>query len=945
MIQQKPYDSTSEQQSSPIPVAGLVGTGSQLKSVSINKLSVKSLQAKKDNKTRDTLSEEEEVMVITLQQEEETTHISDEAFNVGEDCTSVGSSSLVQNGAASSSTPVKEAPKGIERYCIEDEVILDDDLDATPPISEQECEAKRGDTDGDQTVVSKPLSRAAPTAAAPSKKLPVSDKQGESGTICKIKSTKMGLSLKKSRKRLSDSGNSSFQELPHSSSIQGPVSKRPRMDESDTSGLTEPNALKSSSKATASRPELNTKAEPSTNDAIASDMEVEQALKHTLPTEPAVGTTAADMEKRKDSDSRDIDTVTKETDIKPAMISLTGIEQTQKTATKGVDFTTNQKEKTNELHEPEKLSTTSSSATKSAMATKDTATLATLPAAMKLRHKDLAETERSGTPIVSTTATDNRDKKNEEFELVRRTKAIGWPPVKIRPSEVPRHPSLQAPPGVVPAEHTKVLVQCFNAYFAKLAEAQRKVLWRIKWGKPVSNVNKVGTNSLTTGRKTRRSRAVNIPYSEYALDLKSMAPSSRSKSSSPVISSKRSTPSKSPVSTIRQQFTPISDDCDSGSDFEPSKAMTKPSSRKKLNFNAGAGKTTMTTPTTRPMRATKSRLSLGKRSPQLQERVEKSSPGFQFEREESPDILPTHVHRQTGGPEQESSKHRSDFEKPTCSVSPLPASPNTGQSPRSNTTTQFQDDNNDDVMMLDLTSPTPPPPSAGPQGQKKGAGEIDDFVTNFNFSDGEEDNVIVEKDTPSRTHVSHDDVTDDSDKEGRPHQVATSAAAVGATRSVGWLDSRKPPPPSQQQKPKPKRQPAKRTNNSKANNSNAAQSKKKTGGGGAKGRRPTKKTTSASLRVKALIQKSDSDSEHSSLEDSEGDSRSNETSKPPQKKSKAMRRRAMDSTDDSEISDMEMEEGGKPASPGLISQTNSARRGSRCEGVTRSNRDGHNLKR
>ena len=928
------------------------------------KLSMKSLQAKKGRKTSDLLEEEEEdegeVQIITLREEGETMAASDEALN-----------------AASLSTSVKETSKGIERYCIEDEVVPDDDFDATPPILGVEQEEKHENTDGPQTVVSKPPSRGAPVAAAPSKKQTVSDKQGERG---KAKSTKTGLCLRKGRKRLSDSGSSSFQELPHSSSAQGPASKRPRIDVSNSSHLTEPSATKSSDTSAAARPELITNADLPTDGTIASDvMEVEPEVIQAPPTEPSIGATAYEMGSREASDSGDTDRFAKEAAVKPAVISLTGTEKIREIARKGVDFATNQKEKINVLREKsdekKKLTVGYSSAVESAMETEDAAAL---PSAGRLQHKEVANTEKASLTS-SVKVADDRGTKNTAFQLIRRVKADSWPPVKIQPSETPRNSSLQAPPGVLPAEHTKVLIQCFNTYIAKLAMAQRKVLWRIKWGQPVSSFNKAGVNSLTSGRRTRRSRASSIPYSEYALDLKSMAPLSRSKSSSPMISSKRSTPSKSPALSIGQQFSP-SDEKDSDSDFEPSKAMTKQANSKKSNINTRAGKATMTTPTTKSQRAMRSRLTLGKRSPQLQERADKSlspgvrfdrslSPGVQFEREESPDILPpaaVHTRRQSDEPEKELSTkpsgRRLEFgvatEKSTLSVSPLPPPATSNQSPRGrcSASPQFQG-GDDNVMMLDLTSPSPPLLPAKPQGPKtiidRDGTEGDGFMTNL--SDGEKDTLTKEKAVSSHARVSHD-TTDDSDEEDLPQSVATSAAVTtGATSSSGsWLDSRKPPPSVQ--KTKSKRQPAKRTSNSKASNGSGAQSKKKAGGGGGggRGRRPAKKTTSAALRIKALIQKSDSEaeSEHSSLEDSEGDSSSKETvpKKPPGQKSKPKRRRTMDSTDDSEVTDMELEErGGERGETGssrvLTSRAGPVGRDKGQKEVTGSNQGSHGLER
>ena len=922
---------------------------------------MKSLQTRKGRKTSDLLEEEEEdegeVQIITLHEVGETTAASDEALNV-----------------ASSSTSVKEISKGIERYCIEDEIVPDDDFDATPPILGEEREEKCEDTGGPQTVVSKPLSRGRPAAAASPKKQLVSDKQGERG---KTKSTKTGLSLKKGRKRLSDSGNSSFQELPDSSGAQGPASKRPRIEVLNLSDHTEPSATKSSDMSAAARPELITNAELPTD---ASDvMEVEPEVNQAPPTEPSVGATASEMGSREATDNGDMDRVAKEAAVKPAVISLTGIEKTREIMRKGVDFTMNQK-KINELREKsdkkEKLTAVYSSAVESAMETEDAAAL---PSAGRLQHKVLANTERAS-PTSSAKVADNRCTKNTAFQLVRRVKADGWPPVKIRPSETPRNSSLQAPPGVLPAEHTRVLVQCFNAYVAKLAMAQRKVLWRIKWGQPVSSFNKAGVNSLTSGRRTRRSRASSIPYSEYALDLKSMAPSSRSKSSSPKVPSKRSTPSKSPALSVGQQFSP-SDENDSDSDFEPSKAMTKQVNDKKSNVTTRAGKTTVTTPTTKSQRAPRSRLTLGKKSPQLQERADKSlspgvqfnkslSPGVQFEREESPDILPpaaVRTHRQSGEPEKELSTKPSGRRleigvaagKSTLSVSPLPPPATTSLSPRGkrSASPQFQD-GDDNVMMLDLTSPSPPLLPAKPQGPKakidRDGAKGDGFTTNF--SDGEKETLIKEKAVSSHAHVRHD-TTDDSDEEGLPQSVATSTAATtGATSSSGsWLDSRKPPPSVQ--KTKSRRQPAKRTNNAKAGNGSGAQSKKKAGGGGGggggRGRRPAKTTTSAALRIKALIRKSDSEAEskHSSLEDSDGDSSSKETvpKMRPGQKPKLKRRRTMDSTDDSEVTDVELEErgGGREmdSSRVLASQTDPVGRGKGQKEVTGSNRGSHSLER
>ena len=960
---QKFRDFNTEQQQFPLTasVASTTATPHQLKSasISIKKLSMKSLQAKKGKKPSDFFEEGEEekdgeIQIVSLQDEGETVAAPGEAVN-----------------AASSTRSIKGVPKGLEKFCMVDEIdiIPDDDFDATPPILGEEMEAKHEDTGRPQAivskppsrgrargilgkergakheeaVVSKPPSRGAPVAAAPSKKQPVSDRQGERG---KAKSTKIGLSLNKGRKRLSDSGNSSLQELPHSSSAQGPASKRPRVEASNSSDLTEPGAMAKSSDimSAATRPEVIMNAGLPTNVTIAaSDMgEAELAVNQAPPTEPTVGATASEMGSKDASDNGDMDRVAKETGVKhpPKIASLAGTEQMQEITRKGIDFTTNQKEKINELHgksleKREKLTAACSSAVESAM---EIDNAAALPSTVRLQSSRTSLT----LPTKVAGTSDRATKNMTAFELVRRVKADGWPPVKIRPSETPRHPSLQAPPGVLPADHTKVLIQCFNAYVAKLAVAQRKVLWRIKWGQPVvSSFNKAGVNSLTSGRRTRRSRATSIPYSEYALDLKRGGPSSsRSKSNSPMVSSKRSTPSKSPVSNIGQQWSP-GDENDSDSDFEPSKRVTKRMSNRKSNLSSGAGKTT---PTTKSPRATKSRLTLGKRLPlQLQEeRADKllspgiqfdksSSPSVQFEREESPDILPPaaaeRTHRESGDPKQKKlstsatkpSGRRLEFgataEKSTVSISPLPPPATASESPRATRSASpwFQDGGDGDNV-LDLTSPSPPLLPAKPQEPTttidRGDTRGDDFMSD------EKESLVGGKAVSSHTHVSHDTTDDSANEEGHPQSVVTSAAVttttVATSSSGSWLDSRKPPPSSQ--KTKPKRQPAKQTKNSKA----TAQSKKKAGnGGGGRGRRQAKKTMPAALRIKALIEKSDSEaaeSEHSSMEeDGEGDSSGKETvpKKPPRQKPRPKRRRTMDSMDDeSEVTDMELEDRG-----------------------------------
>ena len=1002
---QRKLDDFNEQQQSPLTpsVASSTATPHQFKSasISIKKLNMKSLPAKKGKKPGDFLEEREEeeedegeVQIVSLQDEGETMAASGEAVS-----------------AASLTTSVKGVPKGMQRYCIEDEIDIapDDDYDATPPILGKGLEAKREGTGGPQAIVSKtpsrgkagsisggdrgekseeavvskpPPSRGAPVTAAHSKKQPVSDG--------KAKSTKTGLSLKKGRKRLSDSGNSSLQELPHHpSSAQGPASKRPRVEASNLSDFND-TSKSSDVVSAAARPELTTNAGLPTNAAnTASDMEeeVELAMNQAPPTEPSVGATASEMGSKDASDNGDMDRVAKETSVKhpPKITSLTGTEQIQEITRKGIDFSTNQKEKINDLRgksleRREELTATCSSAIESVMEIDNAGAL--------------PSQARASLTLPTKVDGDRATKNTTAFELVRRVKADGWPPVKIQPSETPRHPSLRAPPGVLPADHTKVLIQCFNAYVTKLAVAQRKVLWRIKWGQPVvSSFNKAGVNSLTSGRRTRRSRATSIPYSEYALDLKRGGPSSsRSKSNSPMVSSKHSTPSKSPVSNIGQQWSP-GDENDSDSDFKPSKGVTKRMSSRKSSLTAGAGKTT-TTPTIKSQRATKSRLTLGKRlPPQLQEeRADKSlspgvqfdksslSPGIQFEREESPDILPPaaaeRTHRESGDPKQKklstsatkSSGRRLEFgdtaEKSTLSVSPLPPSATTNESPRASRSASpwFQDGGGDVDNVLDLTSPSPPLFPAKPQepttaidsGDTRSRG--DDFMSSFN--DGEKDTLIREKAVFSHTHISHDDSTDE---EGHPQSVVTSAAAttttVATSSSGSWLDSRKPPPSSQ--KTKSKRQPAKQTKNSKA----TAQSKKKAGngrgGGGGKGRRQAKKTIPAALRMKALIEKSDSEgteSEHSSMEDGEGDSSGKETvpKKPPGgRKPRPDRRRTMDSTDDeSEVTDMELGErgggeGGEAGSSsgGLTSWTGSVGRGKGGKEVTGSNQGSRNLER
>ncbi len=967
-------------------MAGLAGSTAtpQLKSasISIKKLSMKSLHAKKGKKRdffergEEEEEDEGEIQFITLREEGEATAAPSEALT-----------------AASSTTSVKGLPKGMERYCVEDdiEVVPDDDFDATPPILGGEQEARREDTVGLQTVVakapsigrgrgilgeeqgtrhgeavvSKPPSRGTPVAAAPSKKQSVSDNQGERG---KTKSTKTGLSLKKGRKRLSDSGNSSFLELLKTSGAHGPASKRPRVEVSNLSDLPEPSTTKISDMSATARPEWTMHAVLPTNYAIATlDMEeAEFEVNQAPPTEPSVGVTASEMGSKDASDNGDTDRVAKETGVKPPPItSLTGTEQSREISRKGINFTTNQKEHINEPHgtsveRREKATTACSSAVGSAMETNNH--VAALPSSVRQ-----PSSRASLTSLPAKVAREKGTKNTTSFELVRRVKAEDWPPVKIQPSETPRHPSLRAPPGVLPAEHSDVLIQCFNAYVAKLAMAQRKVLWRIKWGQPVSTFNKAGVNSLTSGRRTRRSRASSVPYSEYALELKGTTPSSRNKSSSPMVSSKRSTPSKSPISNIGQQFSP-SDENDSDSDFEPSKAVTK---RTRSNLSK-AGKTT---PTTKSQRATKSRLTLGKKLPQVQERADKSlspgvqfdktsSPGGQFEREESPDILPPaaaeHRHRESGGPKLSTStkpsgrrlEFRATAEKSTLSASRLPPPATASESSRGTRSASpwFQDGGDGGDYVLDLTSPSPPLLSAKPQSPKtttlRDETKCDDFMSNF--SDDEKETLVREKAVSSHPCVSHDTTDDSANEGGHPQSVATSAAATttttGATSSSSsWLDSRKPP--SSTQKTKSKRQPANRSNNSKG----GTQSKKKAGnGGGGRGRRQAKTATSAALRIKALIEV---ESEHSSLEDGEGDSSGNEIApkKPPGQKPRPKRHRTMDSTDDSEVTDMELEEREERretgSSGGLTSWTGPMGRGKGQKEVIGSNQGGHGHER
>ena len=831
-LKQQMSDSSTEP-SSPISVAGLV-SGAQLKksvSLSIDKLRMKSPHTRKDSNKSSTIAED----TGPSRQQAETVTITDKTSNAVDGVLSAAKQDDAQSpkGTKDPQLDANETTNGVEAYGAyhAEEIAIGGDTDSTPPMCmfEHELDAAGGeDVDGGNAVVSMSSSRAT-CAAAHSREEPLCDKHETTSTSTepeptpaalsnKTRSTKTGLSLRKGRKRKSDIDNSSFQEALCSDS-QGPLTKRPRIEE------TEP------------------KAEPKAP-AITCNPRTNQTL-----------------------DGTETDAVTKEQNVEPAVASVTDSKQTPETTKQG-DVINRQKK----IRSSISLSSETKPTTKKGelQGTKEQSTGSTTTNDVEIQLEDPATKDKD--IVLATKSNDGN------VHMVKHTHTSWLQPGK-QTWAAGQNPSLCAPPGVPPAEHTPVLIQCFNEYFAKLAMAQSKVLWRIKWGKPVSNVNRAAASSLSAGRRTRRSRAVNIPYSEYALDLKSLAPSSRNKSSSPAAVPRKSpskSPSKSPGFKGRQLIS-----SDSDNDFEPHRTSDRrlqqranSSHTKSDGSNVTVG-TSVTTPSTSPL--VRPRLSVRKKLPQQRQRAEKSeSPFVDFERSESPDILPSHKPSRKSECETTAS--------PTRSFS-LP-----GQSLHTDANPQLQDD----VMMMDLTSPSPPWPHSHSHshGGHEAVGEGGD--KNRNKTNRGEQNAA------QSPHAHLDRDTDDSSDHDDHHPPATTSTLNSSAVSSGaWLDARKPPPP---QKPKSKR----------AASRNTTQSKKKAAGGGAKGQRSTKRNTSAALRMKALIQRSDSDSEHSSLDGDQVASRSKgASSKIPQS--------SRHQTTDSDTSGMEFEDQG----PVLVSLTNS----------------------
>ena len=924
---------------SPIPAAGLA-TGTQLKSVSLKKLSMKTLQTKK-GKGIDAVAEK----LAFLRQQGDTPTRSDEVMVVERDfaSTSDNRSPRVQRDASDSRLLLNEATGDVDVHSAGEEIASDDDLDLTPPISQNgNSKKEKLQVDGvdiDLTAVDKPSLKVTSAAVCSEEGL-LQDKGRVAIASGQTRSMKQrGLSLKKGRKRLSDS----MAMEVNSFDVQSPVAKRPKITGTDpTIALTKTPCTGSTSEG---------------EKLVASTVDVD---KH----------------------------ATSKPDIKLALVSLKDIRKSQDISkignvNKSEKFISSSAEPAASTEDDKLCKEGADIGTMEVDMERDgTTSLASVENQQEAKQSDsMSATVSKESAMMSTFTKSSRDGGSGVGYTVRR-KTSGWPLVKIRASEIPRVPSLQAPPNVLHSKHTQILIQCFNEYIAKLAVAQCKVLWRIKWGQPVLSVNKVVTSTLSAGRRTKRSRSTVIPYSQYALDLKDtcMSPSSKRQSSSPVAAVSKRSPSKTSDFDLGDVL--ISSDPDS--DFQPPKSVEKQNThqqkygrsagRKRLHFNSGTTSGPGTTPS-KSADGSGGRLSLRKKSAGQRERLDKSeseSPCVQIEREESPDILPSC---------QLTRKTELDFAAVTASSNSSPPRSSCG-TPLGSAGPQFQDD---DIAMLDLTTPSPPPGGQG-GGALAVVGEEHEFE-NATISNtvshshiGHDPDNSSNKQGPPHTHLRHtgstlnshpqtttgstlhsstgyhmDDSTneqgdnphksataktscsrvgldtdDSADEQGVPPRTITSAethySRIGldtensssdehvsrsTSRAGAWLDARKPPPPQ----PKAKG-PTKRTNvGSKPDTQSKKTKTAATAGGrgrGAKGNRTTKRPASAALRIKALIQKADSDSGHSSQEDERVATRSSMGVTPrskPAQKSRNVGHQSLDSSD-SDMSNVEFEDRG-----------------------------------
>lgn len=868
----------------------------------MKKLSMKSLQLNKDRKSESATEE-----LAPVQQTSESQTGSDEAKIIDK---GPSEKTITKHASTPSSADLfsNESTKHFETKRTEEVVPIDSDSDDTPPISEHGRDIE--ESDKGQTATDTPLSIAACNTI--NKRDTLRDdsetamgKRHTPVTNSKTRSSKVVLSLKKNRKRLSDTDDSSFQEIP-ATSVEGPLPKRPKIQDTDTN----PRTGDSSSTTSGARQENQQQVRVSTEKFVLS----------------------------------------KEKNLKMATISLVDVKKTQETA-KRDDISENQGTKsvvnlvsgdTKSIeNECKSKNTTSAKLENNVKKVEERPVTKT----MEGHHKNQDMFEKEQVTVLGRAST------RKSGYIVKR-KTSGWPLVKIRASEIPRNPSLQAPPGVSAVEHSRVLIRCFDDYSAQLAMAQCKVLWRVKWGPPVSAVNKVAANSLSAGRRTRRSRAVNIPYSEYALDLKDMHPSLKRQLSPPTAISKVSVPSKFPPGSSSARRGILSPS-DSDSDFAPQKSsekqkirqtdqLTSSARHRRLDFSDGE---TVNAPESGLSRSKSPqgkvlRLSLGrKKSPQKpgEMKVDKSpkSSRVQVEREESPDLVPS----------RQQPNLRSEVASESITSSTRRATPPVHGTVSSVSPT-FP---NDDVMMLDLTSPSPPPPPSPKTGRRvEGAGSDNEIECDFNDVCSGEGRLDVlsplfgvnidavgsgdEQDHPhshatGNSHHSHGNLgmadsgnnqqllcfgnkqerhhsgnkqkhphsgnelehshsgnewehtrsnvpTDTVVSHSRVYQDTDSSddeqihSPSRSSSSGNWLSARKPPA----QQPRSSKRSTKRTNGNARSN---AKSKKKADsgvGGGksvvpAKGKRSTKKSTSASMRIKALIQKSGSNSEHSSQEE------------------------------------------------------------------------------
>ena len=887
-----------------------------LKSVSLNRLSVKLLQTKRDGRN-ETVSDDKAAPL----REQGETGCSDEVMIIDKEPTRKSARksdtrSLSRN--KKSNLLESEDTTDFERHLSGDEDVPDDYKDDTPPLSEFKSVTE--DSNKVRAIVDKPLLKATRKAVHSREAL-----QGEEESVGKdqtpvlsnrTRSTKIGLSLKKSRKRLSDTDNSSFQEV-QSSSEQGPLAKRPKVQKNNEDCCISESSAKSGAPGTKQLPS-----------------------------------------------GREVAVVGREKNVKMAKISLTDIKKSQDSITKRVDSAKNQKslssvnlvkedsehDEKDEVCGKSEVKTGNATTTANGLTTENKTHLPLVTTERQQVNQQLARKENTTLPNRAF-----RGRGNNGYMVKR--KASGWPLVKVRPSEKPRVPSLQAPPGVPTAEHTRVLVRCFDEYFDKLAMAQCKVLCRVKWGQPVSNVNKTAANSLNAGRRTKRSRTTNIPYSEYALDLKSAPSVSKSRSSSPAVvgkhsSSKRSL-SKSPGVSVRgEMLTPSDSDDDfvlpksteKNSDRRREQVQRATSGRKRLSFTKERKVAGESTPSKSP-RGTESHLSPSKRkSPQQRGQLGKSSksPALQFEREESPDIVLT----------RNACEKRSEVNLTSHSATP-PALTNDGGCDHSATPT-LQDD---DVMMFDLTSPSPPPLGSPNENEAKldnGGRErpqvhVRAAVTSHSRIGHDTDDFDNEEECPppdaanlkkSHSSVLHDiDSFSEEDEQGHPHSTVT------ASSSSSWLNARKPPPvQSKSKKPATKR--SRNVNTPKSNVQTKKKATSASGGRGGKGKRSTKKPVSASMRIKALIQNSDSDSEHNSEEESQSANLSKTTSSKRLPKNKTSGRQALGSSD-SDLSDMEFDDHaggcGSPLSVSLIENKSPVDSSEEEDDGRRSERDRHTL--